>query len=420
VSLFYLGAVLSFVIFLMFILFPWFTKSPDDTVSTLTNKSLIKQRLTELHTEQQQGLLSDTDRLQSENELKLALLDETKTSQSNEASVGIPLAIGALVSLSVGIGVYLYSNQIQSIDQWQMAQQQTSELGQRMIKGDENLNLKDLQTFALGLRTKLVDTPEDATGWMLLGRVSGAINRLDSAIQAFEKSLKYDPNNIGTLSSYAQALLMTGQEQQVFQAKQVLLQILDLEPDNTNAMGVLAIAASELGDKALALENWQRLVAFIPDSDPNNAAVNQRILQLQTELDQDNQQVAQNQSKVSTDNLSTTRVSLTINISDELQAKLPGNGFLFVFAQESSGQVKMPAAVVKMPLGEFPVVVELSNDNAMTPNYTLSQLQQAKLVARVSIDGIGTQSAGDFQGELLVTLSANEMTQETITIDREL
>jgi hypothetical protein len=113
-------------------------------------------------------------------------------------------------------------------------------------------------------------------------------------------------------------------------------------------------------------------------------------------------------------------VSVTINISDELQAKLPENGFLFVFAQESSGQMKMPAAVVKMPLGEFPVVVELSNNNAMTPNYTLSQLQQAKLVARVSIDGNGTESAGDFQGELIVTLSANETTQETITINREL
>jgi cytochrome c-type biogenesis protein CcmH/NrfG len=348
------------------------------------------------------------------------LLDETKTSQTNEASVGIAISLGALLSLSVGIGVYLYSNQIQRVDEWLMAQQQTSELGQRMIRGDENLNLKDLQTFALGLRTKLVDTPEDATGWMLLGRVSGAINRVDSAIQAFEKSLKFEPNNVGTLSSYAQALLMTGQEQQVLQAKQVLLQILDLEPDNTNAMGVLAIAASELGDKPLALENWKRLVAFIPDTDPNYAAVNQRILKLQTELDQDNQQVAQNQSSLTADNLSSTRVSVTINISNELQAKLPENGFLFVFAQESSGQMKMPAAVVKMPLGEFPVVVELSNNNAMTPNYTLSQLQQAKLVARVSIDGNGTESAGDFQGELIVTLSANETTQETITINREL
>ena len=419
-SLFYLGAVISVVIFLLFIIFPWVRKANDDSVSRLTNKGLIKQRLIELHTEQQQGLLSDSDRLQSENELKLALLDETTTSQSNEATVGIALTIGALISLSVGIGVYLYSNQIQPVDEWLMAQQQTSELGQRMIRGDENLSLKDLQTFALGLRTKLVDTPEDATGWMLLGRVSGAMNRVDSAIQAFEMSLKFDPNNVGTLSSYAQALLMTGQEQQVLQAKQALLQILDLEPNNTNAMGVLAIAASELGDKLLALENWQRLVAFIPDTDPNFAAVNQRILQLQSELDQDNQQLAQNQPNLTADNLSSTRVSVTINISDELQAKLPENGFLFVFAQESSGQMKMPAAVVKIPLGEFPVVVELSNSNAMTPNYTLSQLQQAKLVARVSIDGNGTESAGDFQGELITTLRANEMTKEIITINREL
>ena len=419
-SLFYLGAVLSIVIFLMFILFPWFTKRPDDAVSTLTNKSLIKQRLIELHTEQQQGLLSDTDRLQSENELKLALLDETKTSQNNEASVGIALTIGVLVSVSVGIGVYLYSNQIQRVDEWLMAQQQTSELGQRMIRGDESLNLKDLQTFALGLRTKLVDTPEDATGWMLLGRVSGAMNRVDSAIQAFEKSLEYDPNNIGTLSSYAQALLMTGQEQQVLQAKYVLLQILNVEPDNTNAMGVLAIAASELGDQALALENWQRLVAFIPQSDPNYMAVSQRILSLQTELGQGSQQVAQDPPNAPVESVGSTRVLVTINISDTLQPKLPENGFLFVFAQESTGQMKMPAAVVKMPLSEFPMIVELSNDNAMTPNYTLSQLQQAKLVARVSIDGNGTQSAGDFQGELIATLSANEMTQESITIDKEL
>ena len=98
--------------------------------------------------------------------------------------------------MTIRIKVHCCYNQIQRIDQWQIAQQQTSELGQRMLKGDESLNLQDLQMFALGLRTKLVDTPEDATGWMLLGRVSGAINRVDSAIQAFEKSLKYAPNNV--------------------------------------------------------------------------------------------------------------------------------------------------------------------------------------------------------------------------------
>jgi cytochrome c-type biogenesis protein CcmI len=420
VSLFYIGVVLSSIICLLFIIYPWLRKSTDDSVSILTNKSLIKQRLKELHTEQQQGLLSDTDRLQSENELKLALLEETKTSESNEARVGVALSIGALVSLFVGVGVYLNSNQIQRVEQWKTAQQQTSELGQRMIKGDDNLNLKDLQMFALGLRTKLVDTPEDATGWMLLGRVSGALNRADSAIQAFEKSLKYEPNNVGTLSSYAQALLLTGEEGLVLQAKQVLLHILNLEPDNTNAMGVLAIVATELDDKLLALENWQRLIAFIPQSDPNYIAVNQRILQLQTELGQVSQQVEQSQPVSPSDQQDSTRVLVTINISDELQNKLPKDGFLFVFAQESTGQSRMPAAVVKMPLGEFPVVVELSNDNAMMPNYTLSQLQQAKLVARVSFDADVAQSAGEFQGEWIATLNSNQTTQETITIDREL
>jgi cytochrome c-type biogenesis protein CcmI len=419
VSFFYFGVVVSVLIGLLFIAFPWLRKNSDDADSTLTNKSLIKQRLTELHSEQQQGLLSDTDRLQSENELKLALLDEVNVSKSNETKVTLVISIGALVSLSVGLGVYLYANQIQRIEQWQVAQQQTSELGQRMIKGDESLNLQDLQKFALGLRTKLVDTPEDATGWMLLGRVSGAINRIDSAIQAFQKSLKYDPNNIGTLSSYAQALLMTGQEQQMLQAKNVLLHILTLEPDNTNAMGILAIAATELGDKSLALENWQRLLGFIPQSDPNYVAVKQRISQLQAELAHVSQPMP-NQSNLSVPEQSSTRVSVTIVISEELKDKVPQDGFLFVFAQESTGKVKMPAAVVKIKLREFPVVVELSDDNAMMPNYTLSQLQQVKLVAMVSVDENVAESSGEFQGELITTLGVDQMTQETITIDREL
>ena len=418
-SFFYLGAGLFFIIFLLFIAYPWLSKNEDDSVSTLTNKSLIKQRLNELHTEQQQGLLSDTDRLQSEVELKLALLDEVKTSNSEEASAGIIILIGALVSVSIGIGVYIYSNQIQRIDQWQIAQQQTSEVGQRMLKGDESLNLQDLQMFALGLRTKLVDTPQDATGWMLLGRVSGALNRVDSAIQAFEKSLQFEPNSVVTLSSYAQALLITGKKAQVLQAKQVLYRILNLEPDNTNAMGVLAIVASELGDKSLALENWQRLVTFIPQTDPNFLTVNQRILQLKAELSQASQVLVQDPSALSANETGSKRVSVTVNISDNLQAKLPKNGFLFVFAQESTGQVRMPAAVVKMPLGEFPIIVELSNDNAMMPNYNLTQLKQAKLVARISLDENVAQSVGEFQGEGIAILSENQMTQETITIDRE-
>jgi hypothetical protein len=41
-------------------------------------------------------------------------------------------------------------------------------------------------------------------------------------------------------------------------------------------------------------------------------------------------------------------------------------------------------------------------------------------VARVSVDENVIQSAGDFQGEWMATLNPNQMTQETIMIDKEL
>ena len=66
------------------------------------------------------------------------------------------------------------------------------------------------------------------------------------------------------------------------------------------------------------------------------------------------------------------------------------------------------------------MVIELSDKNAMMPNYTLSQLEQAKLVARISIDENVVQSPGDMQGEWMATLSQGTLTEEIITIDRVL
>ena len=410
-SIFYLCVTLFMLFALLLCCFPWLKKHKQNSAQTINNKTLIKQRLTELESEKQHGLLDETDQLQSENELKLALLDEVGVQSSQSSSIRLALLVGGLLSVVTGAVVYWQASQLSQINHWQSVQTQTSDLGQRMIQGDNSLTLQDLQNFALGLRTKLVKQPEDAIGWMLLGRVSGAINRLDSAIQALEKSLQYDPNNTSTMASYAQALLMTGQEQQVLRAKQVLLHILSLEPDNTNAMGVLAVVASELGDTKLALENWQGLLGFVPVTDPNYQAIEQRIAQLKLAL---------GQTTANLNETSLPKVVVTVNISQELKSQLPASGFLFVFAQESTGKVKFPAAVVKVPLGEFPVVIELSNENAMMPNYTLSQLQQAKLVARVSLDENVAQSPGELQGELMTTLSSDSLTQEIITIDRVL
>ncbi|MCF2948460.1 c-type cytochrome biogenesis protein CcmI [Paraglaciecola aquimarina] len=421
---FYIGAGLLVAFGILIAVFPWLRsqqKSQSEQTHNLTNTSLIRQRMMELNEEQQQGLLTQSDKQQAENELKLALLDEVKDKEQHQTGGQLVLALGLLCALIVGGATYYYASQLNKVEHWLVVQGKTSELGQRILQGDENLTLEDMQDFALGLRSRLLEKPEDPIGWMLLGRVSGALNRIDTSIEAFERSVKYDTNNIGTLTSYAQALLMTGEEQNMLHSRKILQHILSLEKDNTSAMGMLAVVAAELGDKALALENWKKLREYVDREDPNYLAINQRIEQLSIEL----QSTASGRDNLVADVNETStnqqkQLEVTVDISDELKAKLPSSGFLFVFAQAASGSNRMPAAVVKMPLGDFPLVIELSDKNAMMGSYTLSQLNSAKLVARVSVDGNVAQAAGELQGDKIVNLSASELNRESILISREL
>jgi hypothetical protein len=214
--------------------------------------------------------------------------------------------------------------------------------------------------------------------------------------------------------------MMMGQEQGIGQAKNLLQRILQLEADNTNAMGMLALVAAQLGDKALAIANWQRLKTFVPQSDPSYASIEQRIAQLSG--DKALSGVEQADAEMDDASLAgdLTVISISIELDDALKNKLPADGFLFVFAQDASGAVRMPAAVVKTRLADLPITIELSDANAMMPSYKLSQLSETRLVARISEDENVVQVPGDLQGEVLVTVQAGTSSKQQITINEEI
>jgi cytochrome c-type biogenesis protein CcmI len=411
VNNFYVFVVLLTLFALILAALPWLKSRKNKHRDVLSNTLLIKQRIGELAREQNEGLLSDQDRKQSETELKLALLDEVRDETEGQSTVTIPLVVGFLLSIAVAGGVYFQANQIQQVNDWQAAIERLPDLAKRIVtEGDKTIQAKDLEDFALGLRSKLSENPDDATGWMLLGRVFSSVNRFDSAIQAFNKSLQISPNSTATLISYSQALMMQGQESSIQQAKLVLQNLLRLEPDNSNAMGMLAVVAAKLGDKQLAIQNWQSLKSFVDESDPNYRLINQRIAELGME---ENSQILPQES-------APTVITINIDLDGMLEGKLPENGYLFVFAQDASGAVRMPAAVVKSQLSELPISIELSDANAMMPTYKLSQLTEARLVARISVDEDVAKAAGELQGEIVVTIHAGTSSQQQITINEEL
>lgn len=405
---FWVGAALLSLLAIGLVVVPWLRARRAENQDSLNNTAIIRQRLSELEQEVAEGVLSSSDKAQAIDELKLALVDET-TSQSvpreHRGKAGLALTLGLVVSLVTALSVYFYANEIDSLTRWQAAIEEMPELGRRIvIEGDQSVSPEDLQKFALGIRTRLVEEPDDATAWLLLGRLYAALNRLESAIEAFERSLKLQPTHLGALSSYGQALVMTGDEGMMRRGMRALDQVIAQEPDNLNALSLLAASATRLMDRDRALHAWRQLEQQLEAGDPRKMQVQSRIAELSGE---DTEEAG-------------TRVTVEVALNDKLLGKMPQNGYLFVFAQDANSENRMPAAVVKTPISAFPTTVTLSDANAMVANFTLSTLDRTRLVARISADENVATAKGELEGEAVIELQKGQAVQHQILINKEL
>lgn len=410
---YWLGISLLSALAIGILIIPWLRKRNRHQQDVLTNTQIIKQRMQELNREVQEGLISAEDKEIAVKELKLALVDESVVGSDNQKAALWPLLTGIGVAILLCGFLYYKSNEIADLQHWERVKSQSSELARRIvIEPDPSITVDDLSDFSLAMRSKLVSSPDDYIGWLLLGRLHASLNRIESALQSFEKAYALAPEHDGVLSSYTQTLVMTGQENYIRQAQQLLQQMSQKNPQDLNALGMLAVASSQLGDTQTALASWRKLKAMLPADDPMASEVDKRIVQLtgQTSSQQSDDKPAN----------SGTSVLITVSITPELEALIPENAFIFVFAQDASGAVRMPAAVVKSRLAELPLQVELSDANAMMPTYKLSQLQQVRLVARISLDENVAQAPGELQGEVEVTLQPGNKMSQSIVIDKEL
>ena len=115
-----------------------------------------------------------------------------------------------------------------------------------------------------------------------------------------------------------------------------------------------------------------------------------------------------------------TGFNITVNLSDDASIEAPKDGFLIVFAQDANSDNKMPAAVVKLPIEDFPVSVTLTTENAMMPQFTLATLSDVVVTARLSKDGNVAVSKGEWQGSVSASVTANEISSLSVIIDKEL
>ena len=412
---------------LLIVAFPWLRNKSHAKQDSLSNTQIVKQRLAELDREVQEGLISEHDKRQAVDELKLALVDESAFQSHKTGNAKLPLAIGAVLAIACGVIVYAQVNQMGRVAQAAQAIEALPELSQQLASGNaNNLTQQDIASLALAIRQRLREEPEDDTGWMYFGRLMLSIGQEVQAIEAIDKAVSLAPSNTANRITLAQALMTTGDVNNLERAQSILLGLLNDNPENDNLALMMAVVSAQLGD----LENTQRFYQQVEGKLPADSDMAQRLVARIKELKGNtNEMAALQNTGIEPANVSTaqsdsseaqTGFNITVRLSDDANTKAPKEGFLIVFAQDANSDNKMPAAVVKLPIEDFPVSVTLTTENAMMPQFTLATLSDVVVTARLSKDGNVAVAKGEWQGSVSASVTANEISSLSVIIDKEL
>ena len=374
----------------------------------------------------QEGLISEHDKRQAVDELKLALVDESAFESHKTGNAKLPLAIGGVLALVCGIVVYAQVNQMGRVAKAQQAIDALPELSQQLASGNaNNLTQEDIASLALAIRQRLREEPQDDTGWMYFGRLMLSIGQEVQAIEAIDKAVSLSPSNSANRITLAQALMTTGDVNNLERAQSILLGLLQDTPQNDNLALMMAVVSAQLGD----LDNTRRFYQQVEGKLPSDSDMAQRLSARIKELEGNSSEMVllqtagtvQKQSSVNNDgNAIETGFDVTVSLSKDADENAPKAGFLIVFAQDANSDNKMPAAVVKLPIEDFPISVSLTTDNAMMPQFTLATLSEVVITARLSKDGNVAVSEGEWQGSTEATVVANELSSLSVIINKEL
>ncbi|MGL5335728.1 MAG: c-type cytochrome biogenesis protein CcmI, partial [Enterovibrio sp.] len=184
-------------------------KPAKNISSSALNKRLYLDRLGELVKEEKKGIISSQNELLPELQKNLLFdiptkpIDKYVQPSSNNT---IWVAFSVIVVLIVSYCFYFQLGGQQKLAAWRLADLRFPDLMQRLNQGEE-LSDPDQQVFALGLRSSLESTPDDAQGWLLLGKTLLFNHDWQSFDLAISKAYVLAPDDDEVRLRYAQALL---------------------------------------------------------------------------------------------------------------------------------------------------------------------------------------------------------------------
>jgi cytochrome c-type biogenesis protein CcmH len=319
----------------------------------------------------------------AEDEIARALLEESDSKALATDRLGItaaPWLMAAIIVCGVpAIAVLTYLNL--------GAPQLATGVAAADQSADSMLDQKTIDDLVARLQQRLVDDPDSAEGWLLLGRTYMTLNRYAEAVPALARAHELVGDVPQVLLQYADALAMADGGRIDNDVRALVTRALEVEPENVAALWLAGVGAAEAGERLTALEYLRQAQAVSARNGVPTAEIDAVIRELEAVDDTTHQPVA---------TAPAASIMVTVNVDPVLSSRITAQDVLFVFAR-TPNQSGPPLAVTRRQADNLPHEVVLDDTMAMAPMFKLKVGETVEVTARISKSGTPAAQSGDLQ-----------------------
>jgi cytochrome c-type biogenesis protein CcmH len=396
-------SVLILIAFLLILPPLWRKQTVIEADLDQRNILIAQHRLAELKENKFSGGLSQAQYDEQLADLEQALSDdlEIKSHASSAKSqgrwviyvlvVGVPLLAGSL---------YLNLGNYQAISH-----------SAEMAVDPDVLQVEQINKMVNGLAEKMKNEPDNAQGWLMLGRSYKVLEQYPKAVDAFANAYRLLGDQPEVMLLYADTIAYANGKNLTGKPTELIFKALALEPDNMTALGLGGMAKAQQGDLVAAKKLWEKLNALLPPGSESQLEIQDLLAKIHSEPPQaEAQPEAEKQAGVPG-----AAIEVKVSLAPELQKLASPSDTVFIYAQALSGP-KMPLAIVRKQVSDLPLTVSLNDSMAMMPNMKLSNFANVKLLARISKSGNAMSQPGDLIG-VIDQVSLADKSSHTIVIN---
>ena len=367
---FLIPAFLLLALVLVLLLHPFiFPPKVEATSRRQMNAAIYREELEKLEAERTAGSMNSADYEIAHAEMRQRLFQDTNEEDDRSVMGSSKITvIGLCIFITVlSAGFYFALGDATRIAEKNTQQPMTQEGVEKMVA-----------EFA----AKMEKDPTNLQGWVMLARSYRILGRNEEAAKAYERAGNFIDSDPQLLADYADVLASNANGNFTGKPLKLINQALKLDPNNLMALWLSGTASYAAGNYKSAVQTWEKLAQQLPPGTEDARSIEASIADARAK--------GGLSAKAS---VSTKGISGKIEISADLKSKVKSGDIVMVIARKPGE--RMPVAVLKTSVSEFPMDFSLTDALAMNPSAPLSQLSEASIEVRISKTGMAKPEVGD-------------------------